>query len=313
MGAGMRMRLITLALAIVGCAVLAAQSGTVTVPATVTAGQHAFSLCAVSATAEACTPALTATTVAGVVILAADHTLSPSLTGYRLTVDGVSSAVPLSAFAAQIPPPAPTPTPAPTPAPAPAPVPAPIPTQGLPAGALACGDEYSACTWAGGNARTLFYGANGIYISRTATSPAACSNSAFGSDPVPNNFKRCYLAPDVVVPQPPAPSPAPAPAPAPSPAPTPAPPPNPPVPLLPTVTMRVVTCALAVSTNASPDGTTGWGVQYQRNGSNHGSRDTASPYERAANVSAGSYTMSAIWTKSGAATITQALGTVTCP
>ena len=93
----------------------------------------------------------------------------------------------------------------------------------------------------------------------------------------------------------------------------PPPPPPPPV-VLPVIstTMAATQCRLTVSADRSPDGTTGWGVQFRRSGTNIGSRDTAAPYTQIATVPSGSYAIEAVWTKSGAATLTQAVGTVTC-
>ena len=82
---------------------------------------------------------------------------------------------------------------------------------------------------------------------------------------------------------------------------------------LPVVTLGVTQCRIAVRATVGPDGTSvGWTVQYKRNGSNHGSADTGSPYERTATVAPGSYAITATWSKSGQATVTQALGSVVC-
>jgi hypothetical protein len=60
-----------------------------------------------------------------------------------------------------------------------------------------------------------------------------------------------------------------------------------------------------------PDATGGWKLQCQRNGQNHGTADTTSPYgPKSADVAAGTYVMTAVWTKGTTRTV-QALGTVT--
>jgi hypothetical protein len=67
-----------------------------------------------------------------------------------------------------------------------------ISTAGLPAGYTYCADESGQCSFSG--PRRVAYGA-GSYAFRTATSGTACTNDAFGGDPVPNTRKGCYVAP----------------------------------------------------------------------------------------------------------------------
>lgn len=93
-----------------------------------------------------------------------------------------------------------------------------------------------------------------------------------------------------------------------------APPPPPPV-VLPVISVSMTTnrCTLVVSADRTPDGTSGWGVQFQRNGQNHGSRDTTAPFSQAASsLTPGSYRITAVWTKAGSASVTQDHGTVVC-
>lgn len=89
------------------------------------------------------------------------------------------------------------------------------------------------------------------------------------------------------------------------------PPPPPPVSTL-LSTMTVRTCTLVLRADSTPDGTTGWGVQFRRNGVNHGTRDASAPFTRSATVNAGTYAVSAIWTKTGQPTVTVDGGTVPC-
>jgi hypothetical protein len=37
------------------------------------------------------------------------------------------------------------------------------------------------------------YGADGDFVYRTFSGGVACTNAAFGTDPVPNVVKACYL------------------------------------------------------------------------------------------------------------------------
>jgi hypothetical protein len=63
---------------------------------------------------------------------------------------------------------------------------------GLPAGFTHCAGEGGQCAFSG--TRNVAYGA-GNYTFRTATSSTACTNDTFGSDPVANTLKACYVAP----------------------------------------------------------------------------------------------------------------------
>jgi hypothetical protein len=95
----------------------------------------------------------------------------------------------------------------------------------------------------------------------------------------------------------------------------PPPPPPPPPPVLPTLTatMRTDTCSLRVAVDRTPDGTTGWGIQFRRGSVNHGTRDTTAPYEREAkDIARGSYAITGVWTKTGQAAVTLSYGTLTC-
>lgn len=76
-----------------------------------------------------------------------------------------------------------------------------------------------------------------------------------------------------------------------------------------TATGTTQTCALAVTANKPPDTTAGWGVQFSRRleGSaswlSHGTRDTAAPYTRSANVGIGTWETRAVWSRTGAASV----------
>jgi len=63
---------------------------------------------------------------------------------------------------------------------------------GLPAGYTYCAGEGGQCSFSG--TRSVAYGA-GSYTFKTATSATACTNDAFGGDPVANTLKACYVAP----------------------------------------------------------------------------------------------------------------------
>lgn len=84
------------------------------------------------------------------------------------------------------------------------PPPPPPPPQGttLPAGAVQCAIEGGSCTWAGGETRTVYYGANGAFVSRALASPVACDNATFG-DPIVGVFKACHMGPTAPPPPPP--------------------------------------------------------------------------------------------------------------
>lgn len=213
--------------------------------------------------------------------------------------------------------------------------------------AVFCANENGLCSYSGAT-RAVWYGAGGLWTSTSTPwqSPVACThlgtNPPFGSDPSPGVVKECRVVPDSAPPvdcqgtwssptvtygacvngsrsktstrvftvtTPPSNGGAACPA-------------SPEVtvtteacnaPPLPTVSMNVLTCTLDVRATVGPDGTsTGWRVQYTRNGVSHGSADTSTPYQRSATVTAGSYAMAATWTRTGQATVTQDLGTKSC-
>ena len=56
-----------------------------------------------------------------------------------------------------------------------------------------CADEGGTCSFSG--TMVVRYGANGQYDYMTVTGSIACSNTAFGSDPIPGTVKACYTAP----------------------------------------------------------------------------------------------------------------------
>jgi hypothetical protein len=87
--------------------------------------------------------------------------------------------------------PAPTPTPTPTPAPS----------------WTTCANEGSTCSFSG--SQQVRYGANGTYVTKTLTGPAACNNTTFGGDPTPNVFKTCSIPATSTVSPTPAPAPTP--------------------------------------------------------------------------------------------------------
>ena len=55
-----------------------------------------------------------------------------------------------------------------------------------------CSDESGQCNFTG--AKTLLYGANGNYITKTLSGPVTCSNSTFGTDPDVGQLKHCYVS-----------------------------------------------------------------------------------------------------------------------
>ncbi len=65
---------------------------------------------------------------------------------------------------------------------------------------------------------------------------------------------------------------------------------------------------------ASPDGTTGWVMQLQRNGVNFGTADSTAPYgpRTYASLPLGTFVITAVWTKPGQPTVTTVLGSVVC-
>jgi cold shock CspA family protein len=55
-----------------------------------------------------------------------------------------------------------------------------------------CATEGQTCSFTG--TKEVRYGINGTYVYRTVTGGTACTNTAFGGDPVPWVVKRCELA-----------------------------------------------------------------------------------------------------------------------
>ncbi|WP_237725056.1 S8 family peptidase [Deinococcus alpinitundrae] len=102
-----------------------------------------------------------------------------------------------------------TPTPNPTPTPAPTPTPPAGNTVVAPAGYTFCAPEGGACNFAG--ERQAAFGANGRYLSGTATDGFKCTVVEWGSDPVPNAIKACFLKPPTTPEPTPQPSPTPQP------------------------------------------------------------------------------------------------------
>lgn len=73
------------------------------------------------------------------------------------------------------------------------------------------------------------------------------------------------------------------------------------------------TCMLTMSADKSPDGTSGWSVQFKRNADNQGTKDTSAPYgPKSAIIAAGTYVLTAVWTQTGKPTITEQVGTAKC-
>lgn len=99
--------------------------------------------------------------------------------------------------------------------------------------------------------------------------------------------------------------------------PPPPPPPDPPPPdppQLPTVTVKTLeasSCRVTL-TAVPPDASGGWRVQFKRGTVNFGTADATAPFERTSSVSAGVHSLSAVWTKTGAAAVTYAPTTVNC-
>lgn len=80
------------------------------------------------------------------------------------------------------------------PATAAAPVPVTVP---LPANAVKCADEGGTCTIPAGRTGTVYYGATGAFLSKAnVANSVACTNEAFGQDPVPNTLKACFVVLD---------------------------------------------------------------------------------------------------------------------
>jgi hypothetical protein len=64
--------------------------------------------------------------------------------------------------------------------------------QGSPSGyGTTCATENGTCSF--GGQQTVAYGADGDYVYRTFAGGAPCTNTAFGTDPIPNVPKSCYL------------------------------------------------------------------------------------------------------------------------
>ena len=97
----------------------------------------------------------------------------------------------------------------------------------------------------------------------------------------------------------------------------PSPPPDPPPPdppQLPTVTVKTleaISCRVTL-TALPPDASGGWRVQFKRGTVSFGTVDSTAPFERTSSVSAGVHSLSAVWTKTGAAAVTYAPTTVNC-
>ena len=96
------------------------------------------------------------------------------------------------------------------PAPAPTPAPPPTPPAGspvAPAGYIFCAPEGGACNFTG--ERQAAFGANGRYLSGTATDGFNCTVAEWGSDPVPGTSKACFLKPATAPTPQPSPTPQP--------------------------------------------------------------------------------------------------------
>jgi hypothetical protein len=69
-----------------------------------------------------------------------------------------------------------------------------LPPAGGPAGGWTqCAAENGTCAFAG--ARTVAYGARGVFTYRTFTGGASCTSASFGGDPLPGVVKSCYVTP----------------------------------------------------------------------------------------------------------------------
>lgn len=60
-----------------------------------------------------------------------------------------------------------------------------------PSGYVWCALETDYCSFSG--TRTVAYGLGDRWVYRTASGGIACTNAAFGSDPVPGRQKKCYV------------------------------------------------------------------------------------------------------------------------
>jgi hypothetical protein len=58
--------------------------------------------------------------------------------------------------------------------------------------AIACAREGQMCEQPGRN--TIFYGAQGKFVTRVVIDRISCSNAAFGTDPAPNLSKACFVS-----------------------------------------------------------------------------------------------------------------------
>ncbi len=66
-----------------------------------------------------------------------------------------------------------------------------VPTSAAPAGSWTkCASENGSCAVTG--TQLLAYGANGAFVYSTSNGPTTCSNTVFGTDPIPNVVKACY-------------------------------------------------------------------------------------------------------------------------
>jgi hypothetical protein len=68
-----------------------------------------------------------------------------------------------------------------------------VPSTAGPDGSVQCATEGSICAFAG--VGTVYYGANGGYLSGVFERRVECSASVFGGDPAPGLSKRCYVLP----------------------------------------------------------------------------------------------------------------------
>ena len=64
---------------------------------------------------------------------------------------------------------------------------------GGPVGWSACAAENGTCA-PGGAGRVVAFGARGAFVTRWQTGPLSCTSTTFGTDPIPNVPKSCYVA-----------------------------------------------------------------------------------------------------------------------
>jgi hypothetical protein len=69
-----------------------------------------------------------------------------------------------------------------------------------PSGYTKCADERNTCAAGTSSTREVSYGAQNRWVFKTVTGAIACTNEAFGSDPVPTVTKACANAPATSVP-----------------------------------------------------------------------------------------------------------------